>query len=577
MPKRLSPLARNLASKSLSTLTHHLSLWHQVVRDHTVLDRARNRIVVGVMAFAMAYLFIALRLCDVMVFRSQGERQRMNDKRSAELVLERADIVDRQGEILATHLVTASVYANPKVIINAREAAEKLCALVPELDFEMTLNRLTSEKGFVWIMRHIPPKLQQAVNHLGIPGIYLQKDQRRVYPHGPMACHVLGYCGLDNVGLSGIEKYFDLKLRQDKAPLVLSIDIRAQHIVHDELKSAIDEFQALAGNAMLMDLASGELLAMVSLPDFDPNQPSQNVKESIFNRNTLGVYEPGSTFKIFNTAIALETNRIKLTTVYDARHPIKVGRFTITDWRPKHSGILTVQDTVMHSSNIASAKIALDFGLDWQRKYFIRFGLHTKPKLEIPEIAAPLVNKHPTEATLISNSYGYGISVSPLQTFQAVAALINNGEFRHLTLLRQKMPVVGEPIVSKQTAASIRKVMRMVVVGGSGKSAEVEGYPVIGKTGSAHIVRGRRYHANDKTTSFLAAFPADKPKYLLLVMLDSPKPTHKTHGFSTGGWNACPTAGKMVARLAPMLGLAPNFDYKGSMDSDVRMVNHVAD
>lgn len=575
MRKRLPPIAKNLASKSFSTLTHHLSLWHQVLRDHTILDRARNRIVVGVMAFSLAFLFVSIRLFDVMIFRSQGERQQIDHEKQNELVLERADIVDRHGEILATHLITASVYANPKVIINAKEAAEKLCALVPELDFETTYKRLKSEKGFVWLIRHISPKLQQAVNHLGIPGIYLQKDQRRVYPYGSMVSHVLGYCGIDNMGLSGVEKYFDIKLRQDKAPLTLSIDVRAQHVILSELIAAIAEFQALAANAMLMNLETGELIAMVSLPDFDPNQPNQNVKEAIFNRNTSGAFEPGSTFKIMNTAIALETGRIKLTTTYDAHNPIKIGRFTITDWRPKHGPYLNVADAVMHSSNLASGRIAMDYGLEWQRKYYARFGFYMKPKLEIPEIGAPIVNKNPTEATLISNSFGYGIAVSPLQTFQTVAALINNGQFRHLTLLKQKMPVVGEPIVSAATSAAIRKVMRMVVVGGSGTRAEVKGYPVLGKTGSAHIVRNKRYDTKDKTTSFLSAFPANKPKYLLLVMLDSPKSTPKTHGFSTGGWNACPTAGKIVARLAPMLGLAPDFDYKESLnDSEVKMINY---
>ncbi|MBX9976979.1 MAG: penicillin-binding protein 2 [Alphaproteobacteria bacterium] len=574
MRKRLPPMAKNLASKSFSALTHHLSLWHQVVRDHSILDRARNRIVVGVMLFSVAFLFIGLRLFDVMIFRSSGERQQINTDKQNELNLRRADIVDRHGEILATHLITASVYANPKVILNAKEAAEKLCALIPDLNFDETLKRLSSQKGFVWIARHVTPKLEQAINHLGIPGVYLEKDQRRVYPYGSMVSHVLGYCGIDNTGLSGVEKYFDVKLRQDKTPLVLSIDVKCQHVVHDVLKAAIDEFQALAGNAMLMDLETGELLSMVSLPDFDPNQPNQNVQAAIFNRNTSGVFEPGSTFKLINTAIALETGRIKLSTVYDARNPIKIGRFTITDWRPKHNGILTVADTVMHSSNIAAGKIALDYGLEWQRKYYARFGFYVKPKLEIPEIGAPIVNKNPTDATLISNSFGYAISVSPLHTFQTVAALINNGEFRHLTLLRQKMPVVGEPIVSKETSAGIRKVMRMVVTGGSGSRAEVPGYPVLGKTGSAHIVRGKRYHANDKTTSFLAAFPANAPRYLLMVMLDSPKGLKKTHGFSTGGWNACPTAGEMVARLAPMLGIAPNFDYKESTHSNIKMVNY---
>lgn len=571
MTKRLPPLAKQLASKSFSALTHHLTLWHQVLRDHTILDRARNRIVVGIMVFAMGFLLVSLRLFDVMVLKGANDRQIMDQDLHNELALERADIVDRHGEVLATHLITASVYANPKVILNARDAAEKLCALVPELDFETVLQRLQSEKGFVWILRHISPKLQQSIHHLGIPGIYLQKDQRRVYPFGPIACHVLGYCGLENKGLSGIEQYFDVKLRQNKDPLQISLDMRVQHVMHDVLKNGVQEFQAHGGNAMLLDISTGQLLGMVSLPDFDPNQPSDMIKDVGFNRNTLGVYEPGSTFKMFNTAIALETNRIKLNSVYDATHPIKIGRFTITDFRGQKRP-LTVQETFLHSSNIASAKMALDFGLSWQQKYFATFGMFSKASLELPEVGSPIVNKKPTEATLISNSFGYGISVSPLQTLRAVAAIINSGQLRDVTLLKQTMPIIGEPIVSESTSKSIRKIMRCAVVEGTVKKAEVPGYHVIGKTGSAYIVRNKRYHVsscvvngrkvevNDKITTFIGAFPGKNPKYLLMVMLDSPKPTEKTYGFSTGGWNACPTGGKMIERLAPMLGLAPDMD-----------------
>ena len=588
MTKRIPPLAKQLASKSFSALTHHLTLWHQVLRDHTILDCARNRIVVGIMTFALGFLLVSLRLFDVMVLKGTGERDTIDQELRHELALDRADIVDRHGEVLATHLITASVYANPKVILNAREASEKLCALVPELDFDATLKRLQSEKGFVWILRHISPKLQQSIHHLGIPGIYLQKDQRRVYPFGPVACHVLGYCGLENKGLSGVEQYFDVKLRQNKESLQLSLDIRVQHLMHDELKHAVQEFQAHGGNAMLLDLSTGQLLGMVSLPDFDPNQPNEMVKDVGFNRNTLGVYEPGSTFKMFNTAIALETNRIKLTSVYDATHPIKVGRFTISDFRgPKRP--LTVLETFLHSSNIASAKMALDFGLAWQQKYFASFGMFTKPSLELGEIGSPIINKKPTEATLISNSFGYGISVSPLQSLRAMAAIINNGQMRDLTLLKQTMPVIGESVVSDHTSQAIKKAMRLAVAEGTCRKGDIPGYYVLGKTGSAYIVRNKRYHVsscvikgkrievNDKITTFVGAFPGKNPKYLLMVMLDSPKPTEKTYGFSTGGWNACPTGGKIIERLAPMLGLAPDIDDAvighNEHNNNVHMVN----
>jgi len=573
LQKRIPPLAKSIASKSLSTLTNHLSLWHQVLRDNTILDRARNRMVVGIMLFAAAFALIGVRLIDVMVFRGTSERQEIQEEKQESLVLERSDIVDRNGEILATHLITASVYANPKVILNAKEAADKLCTLMPEVDYDTTLKRLQSDKGFVWLTRHIPPKLQYEVNKLGIPGIYLQKDQRRVYPYGNMVSHVIGCCGIDNIGLSGVEKYFDVKLRKEKKPLALSLDVRAQHIVHDELKAAIQEFKALAGNAMLMDLGTGEMLAMVSLPDFDPNQPNLNAQDAIFNRNTLGVYEPGSTFKIFNTTFALETGRIGLNTVYDATNPLKVGRFTINDFKGKHRP-LTVTETFIYSSNIASAKMAQEFGLNWQQKFFAKFGLHSKPHLEIPEIGAPIVQKHPTEATLISNSFGYAISVSPLQTFRGIAAIVNDGYFRELTLVKGSTPVAAEPIISKKTSQSIKKLMRLVAVEGTGKKADVQGYPVLAKTGSAHKARRGSYDMNAKITSCIAAFPANDPKYLLMVVLDAPQATETTYGYSTGGWNAAPTAGKMIARIAPMMSLTPDFSYNDTPSSELKTISH---
>jgi cell division protein FtsI (penicillin-binding protein 3) len=424
----------------------------------------------------------------------------------------------------------------------------------------------------VWLVRHLTPKQQYSVNALGIPGIYLQQDQKRIYPYGIMLSHVLGYCGTDNIGLSGIEKYFDLRLRKDKTPLVLSVDLRLQHVIHEELKDAIQEFSALAGNAMLVDLETGEILAMVSLPDFDPNQPNLNAPESIFNRNTLGVYEPGSVFKVFNTAAALETGRIKLSSVYDASHPIKVGRFTITDFKGQNRP-LTVEETFMFSSNIASAKMALDFGGEWQRKCLAQFGLFSKPSLEIPEIGAPIVAKHWTEANTISTAFGYSISVSPLQTLRGVAAVLTRN-FRDFTLLHQKTPILATDIVSEKTSAAIKHLMKLVTTKGTATKANVPGYPILGKTGSAHKLSGRSYHKQAKVTSLIGVFPESSPRYILMVMLDAPQPTKNTYGYSTAGWNAAPTGGKIIGRIAPILGLTPDFESSIQQENPVKMVNH---
>jgi len=558
---------KHFMAEPLRVLTKHLSLWHQVMRDRNVLETAKNRSLVAGAAFSVAFLFIFIRLADVMVVRSLWESSDHEMPQGGAVASAktgpRADILDRNGEILATHLVTGSVYANPKVIINAEEAAAKLSGLLPELDYKTILKKLKSEKqGFVWIVRHISPKLQQAVNHLGIPGVYLQRDERRVYPYGALVSHVLGYCGIDNDGLAGVEKFFDERLRKDPNFLQLSIDVRVQHIVHDELAKAIVEFQAEGGNAMVMKINTGELLAMVSLPDYDPNLPNQNYGNATFNRNTLGVYEPGSTFKIFNTAISLETGTANLNSQYNNSSPIRVGRFKIDDWRIKIRGAISVREIFTHSSNIGSAKMALQFGSATQRQFLGKFGLLKTATLELPEIGSPLVPMVWRDVTTMTVSYGYGIAVSPLQLLVSVAGIINDGNIRPATLIKRdpKALIDSVKILSSKTSAQIRNLMRMVVTEGTAKTANVPGYDVFAKTGSAHKKEGRGYADKAKITDFIGAFPKDNPQYMVVVFLDNPKPTKNTYGFTTGGWNATPTAGRIIARVAPLLGVIPVAD-----------------
>ena len=555
---------KHFMAEPLRTLSKHLGLWHQVMRDRNVLETAKNRSLVAGAAFSVVFLLVVVRLADIMVIRSlwtSSDSENIPIGTSAKLG-PRADIVDRNGEILATHLVTGSVYANPKVIINAEEAAAKLSGLIPELDYKKVLRQLSdARKGFVWIVRHISPKLQQAVNHLGIPGVYLQKDKRRVYPYGALVSHVLGYCGIDNFGLAGVEKFFDERLNSNTEPLRLSIDMRVQHLVHDELSKSIEEFKAEGGSAMVMEIKTGEVMAMVSLPDYDPNLPNQNNVETTFNRNTLGTYEAGSIFKIFNTAIALETGTASLDSLYDASSPIRVGRFKIKDFRGKNR-VMNVQEVFIHSSNIGSAKMALEFGASEQRRYMDKFGLLTPPILELPEIGSPLIPKVWRPVTTMTIAYGYGLTTIPLQLMVAVAGLINDGWYRPATLLKQNASSLRTPvrIVSSKTSASIRDLMSMVVTVGTAKKANVPGYEVMGKTGSAHKVQGRGYADKAKLTSFIGAFPKSNPQYIVLLFLDNPKPTENTHGFATGGWNAAPTGGRIIARMAPLLGVIPILD-----------------
>lgn len=577
---------KHFMAEPLRALSKHLGLWRQVMRDRNVLETAKNRSLVAGAAFSVVFLLILVRLADVMVLRSLWEAPDNEAPRvgvASATAGARADILDRNGEILATHLVTGSVYANPKVIINAEEAAAKLSGLIPELEYKSVLKKLTSgRKGFIWVVRHISPKLQQAVNHLGIPGIYLQRDERRVYPYGALVSHVLGYCGIDNNGLAGIEKYSDERLSGNRDPLKLSIDMRVQHVVHDELSKSILEFEAEGGNAMVMEIKTGEILSMVSLPDYDPNLPNQNQVGANFNRNTLGTYESGSIFKIFNTAIALETGSASLNSLYDATFPISVGRFKISDFRGKKR-VMDVQEVFVYSSNIGSAKMALQFGGAVQKQYLERFGLLKAPTLELPEIGSPLVPKIWRPVTTMTVAYGYGITASPLQSMVAVAGIINDGWFRPATLLKRDSATLPAPvrIISSKTSRIMRGLMRMVVTDGTARTANVPGYEVMGKTGTAYKAAGRGYAVKSRLTSFIGVFPKSNPRYIVLLFLDDPKPTKNTHGYATGGWNAAPTGGRIIARMAPLLGVVPICDGEAGETMATRpkltAINHIQD
>ncbi len=550
-------------------LSKHLRLWHEVAHHSTLIEMAKQRVFVAGTFVVLAYMLIGGRLVDVMLFREASKQQTAMEQPTA--VSHRADICDRNGAVLATDLVTASVYANPKVILNAKDAAEKLSKLLPEVGFDVLYQRLSSQKGFIWIARHIAPKLQQAINQLGIPGVYLQKDHRRVYPYGNLVSHVLGYCGVDRNGLAGFEKSYDMQMWQSKEPIQISLDVRVQHVVRDQLIAAIEEFNCIAANATVIDVETGEVLAMVSLPDYDPNMPNQNAKEATFNRNTLGVYEPGSTFKILNTAIALESGTANLDSTYDARFPVQIGHFKIDDFKGKYR-VLNLKEAFIYSSNIAAIKIALGFGMNTQKTYFKKFGVFDPVKLEIPENGMPLIPSQWREVTTMTAAYGYGISVSPMQTLKIISSIVNDGKVVIPTLVHQKQAENQQPpqqVVSEKTSRIMRELMRLVVNEGTSRKANVPGLGVFGKTGTAYKVKGKGYSANStglkpRTTFFIGGFPHTKPKYMLMVVLDEPKPAKGTYGYAAAGWNVTPTAGKIIERIAPILGFKVQDDQPPS-------------
>ena len=552
---------KQFMKRPLIRLAKHLSRWQDVIQQHSVLEMARQRLALASGLILIGFLVIAGRLIDVMVIRSGTPQQASFETSGHQLAIPRADIVDRNGEVLATHLVTASVYANPKVILDPPEAALRLSKLLPHVGYDVLLQRLTSPKGFIWLARHVTPKMQHAITHLGIPGVYLKKDYKRVYPYGQLVSHVLGYCGIDNNGLSGVEKFFDVKLQNDKSALKLSVDVRIQHIVHDELTKAIAEFKAVGGNAMVMDLKTGEVVAMVSLPDFDPNLPNQNNPNAIFNRNTLGVYEPGSIFKILNIAIALESETASLRSVYDATSGVKIGRFTVTDFRGRNR-VLSLAEAFIYSSNIAAIKMAQQFGTQTQKAYLNKFGIFKHTTVEVPEIGQALVPASWSPSTTMTVSYGYGVSVTPLQALTTIAGVINNGYRPTPTLISQdkfsEPPPSSDPIVSEKTSNTIRTFMRINAKEGPGKRADKGNFKVFAKTGTAYQAKHGNYGAvKSRTNSCVGGFPYDNPRYVFLVVLDDPQPTKTTYGFAAAGWNAAPTAGKMVARMGPILGIQP--------------------
>jgi cell division protein FtsI (penicillin-binding protein 3) len=470
----------------------------------------------------------------------------------------RGDIVDRNGVIIATSLPTASLYADPKEVIDPIGSLNRLAAVLPGIDRERLSARLTAAGGrFVWVRRDLTPDEQYAVNRLGLPGFGFVTEERRVYPQGSIAGHVVGLSDIDGRGIAGIEMAFDQTLQRGDR-VRLSLDLRVQHMVRQELAEAVREFRAIGAAGVVLDVRTGEILSMVSLPDFDPNIPGEEPADSRFNRVTSGVYEMGSTFKLFTLAMGLDSGVTSLRGGYDASRPIRVGRFTISDYHAKNRW-LSVPEILIHSSNIGAAQMAVAVGTSRQRDYLARFGLLQKAAVELPEVGEPLQPAPWREVNTMTVGFGHGVAVSPLQLVTGVAAIVDGGIRRPATLLyrNESQPPLGERVISAATSRQLRALMRMVVRYGTGAKADIPGYRVGGKTGTAEKQASRGYRKDARLASFVAAFPIDEPRYAVLVMVDEPKATAKTFGYATGGWVAAPTVGRLVKRMAPLLGVTP--------------------
>lgn len=486
------------------------------------------------------------------------------EKWQKSLVLPRADIVDRNGVVLATSLEAASLFATMKEIREPDQVMDLVSQVLPDIKKADILKQMKSGRKFVWIKRNLTPQQQYDVNRLGIPGLYFQKEYVRVYPQGNLLSHVLGFVGTDNNGLAGIEKYFDARLRDTKSrePLKLAVDVRMQYLMYDQLLASMTEFQAIGANGIIVHIPTGEVTSMVNLPDFDPNHPAPDTSVRRFNRASLGTYEMGSVFKAFTTALALDAGTVDLHGGYDATNPIRVANFTIKDSHPKRRW-LSVPEIFAYSSNIGTVKMIMDVGMEKQQAFLKKLGLFEPTKVELPERAKPQLPNPWREISMMTVSYGHGISVTPFHLMQGMAAILGDGHFRPVTLVKDgnKNMKLGEPVIKMSTVQHIRRLMRMVVQYGTGKKADAVGYRVGGKTGTAEKPSANgRYDEKLMISSFIGAFPMDNPQYLILVSLDEPKGNKSTYNFATGGWVAAPVVEKIVSQMGPMLGMVPVYE-----------------
>ena len=543
-------------------------------------DDMRGRIRVAVLAFLAAFLVVIGRL--VMFGLAPATHGSAYSDPNAIAATARPDLVDRNGEILATDIKMSSLYAEPRNILDPDEATELITSVLPDLDAAALRKKLATDAGFVWVKREITPMQQQQIHALGIPGIGFMSESRRFYPGGPTAAHLVGLVNVDNQGIAGFEKYVDdhgladlhaagFAATEDVAPVKLSIDLRVQHIVRDELADAMQRYHALAATGVVLNAHTGEVLAMASLPDYDPNNPVDANQPDRLNRMTAGAYELGSVFKSFTFAMGFDSGAVKMSDVIDASHPIHVGRFTIHDFHPK-SRALTVPEVFIYSSNIGAAHMAMKVGKDVQQEYLRRFGLLTRLQTDLPEVASPILPPKWTDLTAMNVAFGQGIAVTPMSTAVADAALVNGGwlippTFEPRTEAEAKALAVE--VVKPSTSDQLRYLFRLNVEKGSGRSADVPGYMVGGKTGTAQKVENGRYSANKRLNSFLAAFPIDAPQYVVLVVLDDPQAEKQGEG-TTAGSNAAPIVGAIIRRSAALLGVEPRDDVKLS----ARMVSN---
>ena len=549
--------------------------------------QARQRLAIMIGLFTVAYVILGARLIQYGI----SEPIQSASIGAGHAVASRPNIVDRNGLLLATDLNMVSLYAEPRRIIDADEVVEKLASVIPNLDWSETHRKLRSQSAFQWLRRQLTPKQQADILALGLPGIGFRPEKRRIYPGGATASHVVGHVNVDNQGLAGMERYLDSQgladlraagLTNDTRlePVKLSIDLRVQNIVREVAAKAMVDYKAEAAGAVIIDVETGEVLAMASVPDYDPNEPSRRLADGSidkdyekgwFNRISNATFEMGSTFKSFTLAMGLDEGKINLNSVVDASRPIRMGGFTIRDFKGKNRP-LSIPEVFQYSSNIGTAAVADMVGIDGHQQFLTRLGLLSKMDTEMPGVATPTQPRIWKKINSVTISFGHGVATTPLQTAVAAAALMNGGYLvppTFLTRTKEEAQALAIRVIKDRTSADMRTLYDWNGIKGSGRHAQVEGFHVGGKTGTADKVINGRYARDINFNAFVAAFPMDKPRYIVLSIIDAPRTGE--NGGRTAASTAAPMIKAIIRRVAPLLGVQPRF---GEPDETMQLVDY---
>ncbi len=578
----LRPLARVLDARAKGENPKVIERENIRQRHEDMKDRARARaegrlLVLGLFFFC-AFSVVGARMGMLATSEAQ---EPLASAPGAAIAMQRANIVDREGRILATNLDTYSVYAQPPLMIDPVAAADSLVAIFPDLDKDRLVKDFTGDRKFLWIKKRISPEQKQAVHDIGDPGILFGPREMRLYPNGKLAAHILGGSGFGRegvsaaevIGVAGVEKQFDAYLRDPangNKPLQLSLDLTIQAAVEQVLYGGMKIMNAKGASAVLMNAHTGEVISAASLPSFDPNDrprpPTSGFDPSdspLFNRYVQGVYELGSVFKIFTAAQAVQLGLVNSNTIIDTSGPMRIGRFPIGEFNGKNYGKISVADVIVHSSNRGTGRLALQIGAQRQQDFLETLGMFEPSPFEIVEAAggAPLKPKKWGELSTVTISYGHGLSTSPMHLAAGYAAIANGGHYVSPTILRKNGPQYGPRVLSQGAATQAQRMLRKVVTDGTASFGDVKGYDVAGKTGTADKPKPRGGYYDDKViATFATIFPAYDPKYVMIVTLDEPSIVAYGEKRRTAGWTAVPVAAELIGRVAPLLGLRPRLE-----------------